>query len=637
MHDTHPASSVSPSARNRLSASAPMLLVAAMFFAPTMIAPAANGGSESAQPARPRTAADPEATQIVATIFDEYDRWQRAEFPEIAYARGDRSAAARLIDDSAIRQRDRAAARMDFRTRLEAVDLEKLSERDRVSHELLLKDLDAADAEDRHRTWLMPVSQRWGVHQTVGDLTSGIVFERAADWEHYLDRMAAVPGFVDRSIELMRTGLEEGRTPPAIVMDGVPAQIAALTAESGLDRLREPFTRLPKTLSDDERRVMFERLDRELMPALVAAVKRYETFMNDTYLPGCRTTIAAADYPDGGAFYADRLKSMTTTEMTAQEIHDLGLYEVDRIRSEMMIVIAKTDFAEVFPDMASVSDDERFAAFLNYLRTDPRFYFDDADALLAEYRNICKQVDAELPRLFEYLPRLPYGVKPVPDFIAPQQTTAYYMPGNASAGRSGTFFANTYALEQRPRYEMTALALHEAVPGHHLQIAIAQEMEDVPAFRPELWFTAYGEGWALYAERLGIEMGLYEDPYDDFGRLLYEMWRATRLVVDTGIHAFGWSRQEAIDFMKENTALSELNITTEVDRYISWPGQATAYKIGELQIRAMRRTAEEELGRAFDARSFHRILLEEGSVPLSVLERRVAEWIARHPTGTAYD
>ena len=300
-----------------------------------------------------------------------------------------------------------------------------------------------------------------------------------------------------------------------------------------------------------------------------------------------------------------------------------------RIRAEMMTVIRSTDFLGRFPVAAELSDDQLFKAFLHYLRTDSRFYHRTEEELLRNYRDICKRVDALLPKLFRTIPRLPYGVRKIPDFMAPSQTTAYYSHGDIRNAEPGYFYANTYALDERPKYEMIALAMHEAVPGHHLQIALAQELENVPEFRKDVWFTAFGEGWALYSERLGLEVGLYDDPYDNFGRLLYEMWRACRLVVDPGIHALGWSREQAVTFMLDNTALSELNINNEVDRYIAWPGQATAYKIGELKIRALRTRGEQILGERFDLRAFHNRVLGAGAIPLSILERRIDEWI-RH-------
>jgi prolyl oligopeptidase len=337
----------------------------------------------------------------------------------------------------------------------------------------------------------------------------------------------------------------------------------------------------------------------------------------------------AFDAAAGLAWYAYQLRLHTTTDRSAEAIHATGLTEVARIRAEMMQVIARTDWFAADPARAALSDDERFAAFIAYLRTDPRFYVTSAEELLARYREVCKRIDPKLPALFKTLPRLTYGVREIPRFMAPAQTTAYYQPGSPQRGEPGWFYANTYALDQRPTYEFVPLSLHEAVPGHHFQIALAQELDGMREFRKDLDSTAFVEGWALYAERLGIEMGLFGDPYDDFGRLLYEMWRATRLVVDTGLHAFGWPREQAIAYMSANTALSEINIVNEVDRYIGWPGQACAYKIGELEIRDMRATAEAALGRAFDIRAFHDAMLLGGPLPLDVLRRNIDAWIAR--------
>jgi uncharacterized protein (DUF885 family) len=306
---------------------------------------------------------------------------------------------------------------------------------------------------------------------------------------------------------------------------------------------------------------------------------------------------------------------MTTTDLTPEEIHDIGLDEVARIKAEMMSIVEETGFGQ------------DFAAFTDFLRTDPQFYHDTPEALLSDYRDISKRLDAELPRLFGRLPRTPYGVQAIPDYEAPASTTAYYRPPSADGSRGGTFFANTYALEQRPTYEMEALTIHEAVPGHHLQIAIAQELEDVPNFRKFGGYTAFVEGWGLYSESLGEELGFYTNPYSKFGQLSYEMWRAVRLVVDTGMHQKRWTRQQAIDYFHENTGLSDLNIISEVDRYIVWPGQALAYKIGELKIKELRAAAEETLGDDFDIRGFHDTVLGQGAIPLDLLEARVESWV----------
>jgi len=453
-------------------------------------------------------------------------------------------------------------------------------------------------------------------------------FRSYEDYDNYLKRLAQVPRLVSQNLELLETGLAEGRTAPQVTLAGLPEQFDAILADGGgLEALGAPLDDMPAGLTDRQRDELRRRFAEEVFPAVRGATRQLRDFVVETYIPGCRRTIAAADLPEGKAYYAYQVRTMTTTDMTPTEIHEVGRLEVDRIRREMIEVIRSSDFMARYR-VSGESDDQRlFQAFLNYLRTDPRFYHTSAEALLAGYRDIAKQVDPWLPRLFGTLPRLTYGVRAIPDYMAPTQTTAYYQSGDIRNAEPGWFYANTYALDQRPKYEMIPLTLHEAVPGHHFQVALAKELHDLPEFRRGWGFNAFGEGWALYAERLGIEMGLYDDPYKDFGRLLYEMWRATRLVVDTGIHAFGWPRADAIEFMLANTALSRLNITNEVDRYISWPGQACAYKIGELKIRELRQRAESRLGSRFDLRTFHDVVLGAGSIPLTILEKRVDFWI----------
>jgi uncharacterized protein (DUF885 family) len=588
---------------------------------------------------RPDAADAEDPAMIARELFDDYDRWQMRESPAFALSEGDRSAIARLSDDSIAAQDRRARDRAAFRERLDAIDPATLSERDRVSLEIMRFSLDEADLAYVHREFLAPTDPLWGIHQTVANLAGGLPLQRAADFTAYVERVAALPAWIDDGVARMRQGIAEGRTPPRMIMEGIPAQIDPLLARGGLDSVRAPLARIPESVPAASRAALTERLETELLPAVRASLQRYRDFFADEYVPACRDSIAATDAPDGAAWYAGRLRTMTTTDLTAQQIHDIGLREVARIRSEMMAVIERTDWFNADPARGSLSDDERFDAFVEFLRTDPRFYHDTPRALLAGYRDICKRIDALLPAQFgpATLPRLPYGVGEIPPAIAPRQTTAYYQPGSPASGVAGMFMANTYRLDQRPIYEMIPLSLHEAVPGHHLQIALAQELTDVPRFRRVTWVTAYGEGWALYTERLGIEMGLYEDPYDDFGRLLFEMWRACRLVVDPGMHALGWSRERAVEFMLANTALAEVNIRAEVDRYIAWPGQATAYKIGELRIRELRQLAERRLGPAFDPREFHAVVLAEGGVTLPILERRVRAWLDRRPGDVAYD
>jgi uncharacterized protein (DUF885 family) len=573
------------------------------------------------------TAASQTASEELHRLFNDRFQWEMEQFPERAMMRGDYSNAHRITDVSIRAVERRHSDTVRFLRRLHAIERAELDENDLVSYELFDLQLSRSIEGHRHRTFLAPISGRSGPHQSVAQMGERVRFQYAEDFENYLTRLEQVPRMLEDTADLMRLGLEEGRTPPRVVLEGVPMHFRALVEGGGLRMLAAPFARMPGVIAAETQRALRERFETVSFPAVREAIERFGEFVIHEYIPDCRETIAAIDWPDGEAFYNHQLAVMTTLTMNAREIHELGLSEVARIRAEMMDVIRRSDFLEQHPETASVDDDALFAAFIHYLRTDSRFYHTTEEDLLNGYRAICKEVDGHMPALFKTLPRLPYGVRPIPRFMAPTQTTAYYQRGSIENAQAGFFYANTYRLDQRPKYEMIALALHEAVPGHHHQIALAQELEGLPEFRRDAYFTAFGEGWALYTERLGIEMGLYVDPYDDFGRLLYEMWRACRLVVDPGMHALGWSRERAIEFMLANTALSELNVVTEIDRYIAWPGQATAYKIGELKIRELRDIAERTLGPRFDIREFHDVILLAGSVPLPVLERRVMEWI----------
>ncbi|MDZ4831595.1 MAG: DUF885 domain-containing protein [Phycisphaerae bacterium] len=563
-------------------------------------------------------------------LFREYDAWRFAAFPEQARARGIPVGVDRLTAEGIAPELQRNEQRKLFLEDLDAIDPSSLSPRDRLDYDLFRTGLSQSIEGFSLDGWLVKIGPVSGPHQDIPQLAERVRFERDEDYVNYLKRLTWVPANLRATIDVLTLGLERGRTPPKIILAGVPAQINAVLA-TGLDALGDPFRKFPTSIPPERQAELTTEFTTERLPAIQEAMEDLARFVTTVYIPKCGDSIAASDQQNGKAWYAHRLRVETTTDLTPEAIHQLGLDEVARIRAEMLAVIRKTDWylpnGTVDPANAALSEDALFARFVAYLRTDKRFYFDDADALLNAYRAICKRVDPEIPRLFGRLPRLPYGVRAIPRFMAPTQTTAYYQDGSIPNGDPGWFFANTYALEQRPKYEMIPLALHEAVPGHHLQIAIAQELEGVREFRRNSDFTAFVEGWGLYSERLGIEMGLYENPYDDFGRLLYEMWRSCRLVVDTGMHALGMSRDEAIAFMTKNTALSELNIKNEVDRYISWPGQACAYKLGELTIRTLRAEAEKELGASFSLRWFHDVVLGEGALPLNVLEANVRRWI----------
>ncbi|MEO8484051.1 MAG: DUF885 domain-containing protein [Acidobacteriota bacterium] len=465
------------------------------------------------------------------------------------------------------------------------------------------------------RTPLLAVNQLEGVPQDVPMVLSIMPAETAADYEAMLARLEGVRALVDQTIDQLRRGMAAGITQPAMAIRGVPAQLAAqLVVDPDASPILEPFSRWPASMSGEHRHRL-RAAARELFESHVRpGLARFQTFLVDHYLPACRQTTGIDSTPDGEAFYAYLVRWHTTTTLTPAQIHEIGLDQVRRIRAEMTRVQADSGFTGTFE------------AFAQFLRTEPSFYFPNSAALLTAYRDICKRADPMLARFFGCLPRTPYGVLPVPDAAAPSQTTAYYQPGSLVAGRPGNFYANTYNLPARPSWEMEALTLHEAVPGHHLQVALAQELEGLPAFRKHASYTAYIEGWALYAERLGAEMGFYQNPYSKFGQLTYEMWRAVRLVVDTGLHAFGWTRDQAVGFFAANTPKTVDDIVVEVDRYMVWPGQALGYKIGEIRMVDLRARAEMRLGARFDLRAFHDLVLGEGALPLDVLERRLEGW-----------
>ena len=499
---------------------------------------------------------------------------------------------------------------------LEAIDRGALSAGDRLNHDLLVDELRTSIERDAFRTHLMPISHMFGI-QSVSTAADRLRFTTAQDYRDWIARLEAFGTYVDQHIALMREGIAAGIVPPRVVMERVPEQIAAQVVESAEDSpFYAPFRRLPESLEAAESEALAEAGRAAITDTVLPAFRRFQAFFNAIYLPACRDGIAASALPDGERFYAFEVRRFTTTELDPEAVHATGLAEVARIRAQMDAIIDQVGF------------DGSFAEFLHFLRTDPQFYHDSPEALLTGYRDIAKRIDPELVKLFGRLPRMPYGVIAMPAAIAPDAPTAYYSRGAADGSRAGMFLANTHKPETRPKYEMEALTVHEAMPGHHLQIALQQELGGLPMFRRFGGYTAFVEGWGLYSESLGEALGLYTDPYSKFGQLTYEMWRAIRLVVDTGMHHKGWTRQQAIDYFKANAGKSENDIVNEIDRYIAWPGQALAYKVGELRIQALRRQAEQALGEGFDIRAFHDTVLGAGAVPLNILERRVQAWIA---------
>jgi uncharacterized protein (DUF885 family) len=462
----------------------------------------------------------------------------------------------------------------------------------------------------------MPITQMGGIQQGSASTLADMPHQTAADYEDILARLEALPRNVEQNIALLQAGVKKGYTPPKLMLRDVPQQIAGLIPADPLaSPLLESFTEFPPGIFEVERSRLIDRAKKIYTSAVAPAFQKLHDYVVATYLPACRESIAATALPNGAAAYAFHVRWQTTTNLTPQQIHEIGLAEVKRIRAEMAQVIASTNFKGSFHD------------FTEFLRTDPRFFYEKPEDLVNGYRIITKKIDPELAHEFGKLPRLPYGVCVIPEFKAPSQTTAYYQQGAPSAGRPGCYFVNTYNLHARPKWEMEALSLHESVPGHHLQISLAQEMEGLPEFRKHAGYSAFVEGWALYSESLGEELSMYRDPYAKFGQLSYEMWRAVRLVVDTGMHAKGWTREQAIQFFKDNTGKTDQDITVEVDRYIVWPGQALAYKLGQLKIRELRTQAERKLGTKFDVRKFHDAVLESGAVPLNVLESHMERWM----------
>jgi uncharacterized protein (DUF885 family) len=568
-------------------------------------------------------------------LSDDWARWM-SEVPEVATIVGFPGFNDRWTDDSPEGIEARRRHLEESAAGLAQHDPARLAPSERLNHRLYAQLLALArvgvgfgdDATPFHFGWphslRMPLNQMDGIHMTAGQLLPIQPKAHVADVEAIVARLRALPRALEQNRALLENGVKLGFVPPREAIRGLPAQVAGLAPEDPKESaLLQGLEELPSTVpAGDRDRLIHEArtvYTREIRPA----VHRLHRYLVDTYLPAARTTVGMSDLPNGRAMYDHHVRWTTTTDQTAEQIHAIGLAEVERIEAEMQALVHTVGF------QGSLSE------FRTFLRTDEQFHPASADALIDGFRVIAKRIDPELSKCFGLLPRLPYGVTPVPDFAAPSCPAAYYQSGASSTGRPGMFYANTYDLPSRPSWGMEALTLHEAVPGHHLQIALAAEMEDVPEFRKHSGETAFVEGWGLYAESLGGELGLYKDPYSRFGALTFDMWRSIRLVVDTGMHAFGWSRERAIQFFRDHTGMAELDIAVEVDRYIVVPGQALAYKTGQLKFRELRTFAEQTLGERFDVRAFHDVLLAEGGVPLGEVDARVRAWVERQRSAAA--
>ena len=504
-----------------------------------------------------------------------------------------------------------------FLAKLEGIDRSSLNDEDRLSADLLTFILKHDIALAPYNSWRIPFLADTGFHSSFGYVAGSTPFRSEKDYRDYLTRLRAFPGYLEQNVANMRQGLADGFTQPKeilpLILPSFRAQVKEIAQEHPFYAPFETMASgVPAETQAELRREAVSVLEGEIIPAY----RRLLAFMENEYVPGARETLGASAMPNGKAYYENLVRFFTTLDdATPEGIHEIGLAEVARIRKEMDDIIAEVGF------------EGDFAEFIEFLRTDPQFYAKTPQALLERAAWISKDIDGRLPGFFGKLPRQPYSVEPVPDEIASNYTTGRYVGAPLDSDRGGQYWVNTYALDKRPLYTLTALSLHEGVPGHHLQSALSKEIENVPAFRKRFYPHAYGEGWGLYSEKLGVEMGVYQTPYDHFGRLTYEMWRACRLVIDTGIHAMGWSRQQAMDYLASNTALSLHNVQTEVDRYIAWPGQALAYKMGEITIWELREAAEDALGDKFDIRAFHDALLASGGLPMAILKERMGEWM----------
>jgi len=559
---------------------------------------------------------------VFTKLIDEIWQYELSQYPSLAKAKGKKALelTRQFTDISLPALQARHLRFVSFREALAKIDENTLNESERITLLMQMYRLDNTIAQFEFKEYRVPITSEFGFHSSLGSSVGGKRINNASDVLVYKRMLQELPEQFAHNIVYMKEGISLGHTQPQVVLKGYEDTISAYIIEglSAANIEQHPFY---KPIANAKEGVM-SATDKATLASLVMQAndvyKDFYTFFTQEYVPNAKTDIAVKTWPMGMEFYNNRILHYTTTSLSAQEIHDIGLAEVARIRADMQSIvdslIAKGEFS------GDINE------FIEFLRTDEQFYAKTPKDLIIYASYVAKKMDAKLPKLFYKLPRTPYGVAPVPDEIAPKYTTGRYISPRRD-DQPGYYWVNTYALNKRPLYAIPALTLHEAVPGHHLQISLAAEMIELPEVRRSTYISAFGEGWGLYAEFLGLEVGMYEDPYDDFGRLSYEMWRAARLVVDTGMHVFGWSRERALDYMFENTALSEHNVRTEIDRYISWPGQALSYKIGEIKIKELRAKAESRLGDAFDLRAFHDAVLANGSIPLFILEEKIEAFI----------
>ncbi|QFU76670.1 DUF885 domain-containing protein [Halioglobus maricola] len=557
------------------------------------------------------------ASDELDALLQQHWDWFLEQSPETRTYRGETRGNDRWNNNSSEAIEQRYKQRAAFLDTLEEIDRNSLNAEQQLNYDMFLRLLSLRQQRQDLGLHLMAMNMRTGPH-TRYTISAYTRFETAEDYRMWLARMSAIPSYLQQQQALLDEGIARKRVQPKVVIQRIPPQLdQMLETETEANPFFKPFLTMPASIDKEEA----DKLRAEAMTVIETVVnpayQNFRDYVANVYLPACNPEPGIGSLPDGKDMYKFLAKQFTTTDLSPTEIHEIGKSEVARILGEMNQVIDEVGF------------DGDIQAFNEFLRTDPQFYYETPEALYEAYLAVSKRLDPELVQLFGKLPRMPYGVTPIPEQIAPNTTTAYYQQPANNGTRAGYYYVNLHRPEVRPKYEMEVLSVHEAVPGHHLQIALAQELEGIPPFRTASRVTAFTEGWGLYSERLGYQMGLYQDPYSRYGQLVYDMWRAVRLVVDTGIHYFGWSRERAIAYFKAHAAKSEADIVNEIDRYIGWPGQALAYKIGQLKILELRAEAEKALGADFDIRSFHDELLGAGAIPLDALERRMDRWLAR--------
>jgi len=554
--------------------------------------------------------------ETLQELIDSHWQWVVDSSPEYAVFMGDIDRASEWDDVSLEQQAENDAQLAVFEQTLKSIDSNNLSEASALNQRLLLAQIQRQRERYALGFNLVEITMRGGP-QSLFTVTETLPFRTEADYERWLQRLAALPARLEQEQAILQAGVDRGIVQARVIMQRIPGQLAKITQVDTLENpFYKPFLDFPEGIDPAKLQMLSERGARAIEDHVGPSYRKFEQFFNEVYLPASRVEVGIGALQSGREMYESAARRFTTTSLSPEQIHQIGLDEVARIRGEMEELIQELGFDGDLQD------------FNDYLRTAPEFYYESPEALFEGYLAVSKRLDPELVKLFGRLPRMPYGVRAIPEQIAPDTTTAYYMRPAADGSRAGYYYVNLYRPEVRPKYEMEVLSVHEAVPGHHLQIALAQELEGLPTFRKLSGPTAFIEGWGLYSERLGYDMGLYRDPYSRYGQLIYDMWRAVRLVVDTGMHYMGWTREQAIEYFKNNAAKTEADIINEIDRYIGWPGQALAYKIGQLKILELRSRAEQRLGDRFDIRAFHDHLLGAGALPLDVLEERMDRWLA---------